>query len=132
MTKENIIMLFRQINFYFPNRISGTKEQINEMAEAWSYMLQGEDVNKLLTNLKYHVRESTHPPTIADLVKEREIKSNTPGALETRLMIEQTEKETTPEIKADPEHIKKQIEFAREKIREVKLNELDRKFNRTS
>lgn len=131
MDQRTTDLLFQKITIHYSRFLPTDINLINIMKQSYFEILKEYDVELVSKNFKNHLVTSNYLPTVADLVKSDKHISDTIGVQETILMIEQTEKETTPIDKPSSDYIREQIEKAKQKITGVKLNELERKFNRT-
>ena len=131
MTIEQVELLFQKMLIIFSRHLPSDENLRNILKQEYYNHLKDYDVELVARNYKEHVRTSNYLPTIADLVKKpNQEQSTVPGVEQTRLMIAQRDAET-PEQNVDKEFIKEQIRIAREKIAEVRLNELKRDFDKS-
>lgn len=104
-------------------------ENFKELMNEWKRILENYDAELINKNLDEHLISSSYFPKLNQLVKTNSQKSsNILNPEQTRLMIAEKEKEITKQ-QVDPEFIRKQTQMAKDKIAEVRLNELKRNYN---
>jgi len=128
MTIEMTRNLFSKMLIHFSKDFPADLDLQQMIMIEYHEHLKDYDAELIRDNWNQYVKVGKYKPTIADLVKQpTKEESKVPGVEQTRLMIAQQEAETQ-EQNVDPEFIKEQIRIAREKIAEVRLNELKRDY----
>ena len=131
MNEEQIKTLFSMIVGNYRQQLSKySQEEQQNYFNVLRMMLIGKDSDLVQRNTIKHFETKKHIPQIADFLEQEESNYIVPGVEQTRLMIAQRDSEM-PEQNVDKEFIKEQIRIAREKIAEVRLNELKRDFNKS-
>jgi hypothetical protein len=69
MKKIEVIDILEHLLRIYPNRF----EVDQKMVDAWYFHLKYFDIDSIMENVRGHARNNRFPPTIADLVYEREI-----------------------------------------------------------
>lgn len=77
----------------------------------WSDLLRNVDFQLAQKNLRSHIMTEKFPPTIADIAKKPEPKGPIPNAEETRLMLEQREREWKQKAVPMPEYVKERLKL---------------------
>lgn len=101
MSREEVAQLLGKIEVMYPGRVK-CNDPI-ERFEAFANVLKSRDKELIHQNFMYHVENSPHPPTIAELVKKAE-KQTVPSMDATFAYLNQFELvEPSPERKAKME-----------------------------
>ena len=96
MEKKETLELIRLITVYYPNFKFGNdqKEQMDTLT-AWYGILRDCDVMEISKNLIDYVKTgATYPPVVGQLLSKPKEMRTIPNVEETRIMIEQWNKET--------------------------------------
>lgn len=119
MNQNQVFQLLKRINSFYPNRLPKDPAEVDEMVKAYHVMLVDEDIEWVLINLKDHIKNNPHPPTIADLLgntlkKHDDVRIPIPNAKETLVLLEQ---KRLPYKRSEDDEMA--IELEKAKIRKI-------------
>ena len=103
MKLDEVWTLFERIAHYYP-----VFSADDDKAEAWHRVLRDIPFDVACENLEVHVRESSYPPTVADIRRGYEERSNVPGVEETRRMLAELDKLRERAVPM-PDHVREEL-----------------------
>lgn len=86
MEREQTKMVIRKLNSLYPNYFK--LEDPKFLIDTWHDILEDYEYEEVVANLKKHIKTSSYPPKVSDLVTKREERiQNIPGVEETKKLL---------------------------------------------
>ena len=98
MEREETKQIIRKINSLFVN--SFKTDEMKFVIDTWHEILEDYEYDEVMKNLKWHIKSSSYPPKISDLVTKQEKRiQHIPNVEETKKFLESNfvENPVTPE-----------------------------------
>lgn len=126
MTIELTELLFQKMLIHYSNQLPEDKNLRDIIKIEYYDYLKDYEAELVSKNFREHVKKYPRlKPAIADLIKNDTIYYSVPSVEETRLMIENKEKEN-PDIEVDRNVVKEMLRKHKEKMAEERYNEYKR------